>query len=80
MKVLLIEDEEGLIITLTDRLRSENFDVKTAADGEAGLSIALRDSPKIKKRIFNKLDKLKNVRQVNKLAYYEQPNLFNMFN
>ena len=44
MKVLLIEDEEGLIITLTDRLRSENFDVKTAADGEAGLSIALTES------------------------------------
>ncbi len=44
MKVLLIEDEEGLIITLTDRLRSENFDVKTAADGEAGLSLALTES------------------------------------
>ncbi len=43
-------------------------------------SYCLRDSPKSKKRIFNKLDKLKNVRQVNKLAYYEQPNLFNMFN
>ncbi len=44
MKVLLVEDEEGLIITLTDRLRSENFDVKTAADGEAGLSLALTES------------------------------------
>ncbi len=44
MKVLLIEDEEGLIITLTDRLRSENFDVKTAADGEVGLSLALTES------------------------------------
>ena len=44
MKILLVEDEEGLIITLTDRLRSENFDVKTAADGEAGLSLALTES------------------------------------
>ncbi len=44
MKVLLVEDEEGLIITLTDRLRSENFDVKTATDGEAGLSLALAES------------------------------------
>jgi len=44
MKILLVEDEAGLIITLTDRLRSENFDVKTAADGEAGLSLALADS------------------------------------
>jgi len=44
MKVLLVEDEEGLIITLTDRLRSESFDVKIAADGEAGLSLALTES------------------------------------
>jgi len=43
-KILLVEDEEGLIITLTDRLRSENFDVKTATDGEAGLSLALSES------------------------------------
>jgi two-component system alkaline phosphatase synthesis response regulator PhoP len=44
MKVLLVEDEAGLIITLTDRLRSENFDVETATDGEAGLSLALAES------------------------------------
>ncbi|MEJ7861597.1 MAG: response regulator transcription factor [Pyrinomonadaceae bacterium] len=44
MKILLVEDEEGLIITLTDRLRSENFDVKSATDGEAGLSFALAES------------------------------------
>lgn len=44
MKILLIEDEEGLILTLTDRLRSENFDVKTATDGESGLNIALAES------------------------------------
>lgn len=43
MKILLIEDEEGLILTLTDRLRSENFDVKTASDGESGLSTALAE-------------------------------------
>jgi two-component system alkaline phosphatase synthesis response regulator PhoP len=39
-KVLLVEDEEGLIFTLTDRLRSEGFEVKTATDGEAGLALA----------------------------------------
>ena len=44
MKVLLVEDEEGLIITLTDRLQSEGFEVKCAADGELGLSFALADS------------------------------------
>ena len=43
MKILLVEDEAGLIITLTDRLQSENFDVQTAADGETGFSLALND-------------------------------------
>ncbi len=42
-KVLLIEDEKGLIITLTDRLQSEGFDVKSATDGEQGLAFALAD-------------------------------------
>lgn len=36
MKVLLVEDEPGLILTLTDRLESEGFAVETAADGESG--------------------------------------------
>ena len=44
MKVLLVEDEEGLIITLTDRLQSEGFDVKTATDGEKGFSSALEEN------------------------------------
>ncbi len=44
MKILLVEDEAGLIITLTDRLQSEGFDVKTAADGESGLALALAEN------------------------------------
>ncbi len=44
MKILLVEDEAGLILTLTDRLRSENFDVTSATDGEQGLSFALNES------------------------------------
>ena len=40
MKVLLVEDEEGLIITLTDRLQSEGFEVSAARDGAAGLDLA----------------------------------------
>ncbi len=36
MRVLLVEDEEGLILTLTDRLVSEGFDVDTASDGISG--------------------------------------------
>jgi len=41
MKILLVEDEEGLIITLTDRLVSEGFDVERARDGKEGFDAAL---------------------------------------
>ena len=44
MKILLVEDEKGLILTLTDRLRSEGFEVVSAVDGEKGLETALNDS------------------------------------
>lgn len=44
MRILLVEDEEGLILTLTDRLASEGFSVSSATDGEAGLSLALAKS------------------------------------
>ena len=44
MKVLLVEDEDGLILTLTDRLRSEGFDVVAAKDGEAGFAAAVGET------------------------------------
>ncbi len=44
MRILLVEDEAGLIITLTDRLESEGFEVKTATDGEIGLALALSEN------------------------------------
>jgi two-component system alkaline phosphatase synthesis response regulator PhoP len=40
MRILLVEDEPGLIITLTDRLRSEGYDVVSATDGRAGFETA----------------------------------------
>jgi two-component system alkaline phosphatase synthesis response regulator PhoP len=40
MKILLVEDEQGLIVTLTDRLTSEGFEVTSAADGKIGLELA----------------------------------------
>ena len=43
-RVLLVEDEEGLIITLTDRLKSEGFDVIVARDGEQGQTRAMNDA------------------------------------
>lgn len=41
MRILLVEDERGLILTLTDRFRSEGFDVDTASDGKSGFEKAM---------------------------------------
>jgi len=41
-RVLLVEDEAGLRLTLTDRLGSEGYTVEPASDGEAGLERATR--------------------------------------
>ena len=40
MRILLVEDEPGLIITLTDRLRSEGYEVVSAVDGRSGFETA----------------------------------------
>jgi two-component system alkaline phosphatase synthesis response regulator PhoP len=42
-RVLLIEDEPGLVLTLTDRLKSEGYDVHAASDGPGGLDRATRE-------------------------------------
>lgn len=39
--ILLIEDEPGLVLTLSDRLRKEGYEVDHARDGEMGLEMAL---------------------------------------
>ena len=42
-RILLVEDEPGLVLTLTDRLRSEGYDVGSANDGPSGLALATRE-------------------------------------
>lgn len=37
-KILIVDDERGLRITLQDRLRSEGYDVQTSEDGPKGLA------------------------------------------
>lgn len=39
-QILLVEDEPGLILTISDLLSNEGYDVQTAMDGDAGLSAA----------------------------------------
>jgi two-component system, OmpR family, alkaline phosphatase synthesis response regulator PhoP len=40
-RVLLIEDEPGLVMTLTDRLMAEGYDVESATDAVSALGCAL---------------------------------------
>ncbi len=41
-RILLVEDEESLILTLQDRLVSEHYDTAVARDGEAAVDMATR--------------------------------------
>jgi two-component system alkaline phosphatase synthesis response regulator PhoP len=43
-RVLIVEDEPGLRLTLSDRLGSEGYMVETASDGDAGLASAATGS------------------------------------
>lgn len=36
-RILLVEDEPGLVLTISDLLMNEGYEVETAQDGEAGL-------------------------------------------
>jgi two-component system alkaline phosphatase synthesis response regulator PhoP len=41
LRILLIEDEPGVVLTMADLLGGEGYEVESAADGEAGLTKAL---------------------------------------
>jgi two-component system alkaline phosphatase synthesis response regulator PhoP len=43
-RILLIEDEEALLMTLTDRLRSEGYSVDVARNGDEGVTHGTRDA------------------------------------
>ncbi|HZS28940.1 MAG TPA: response regulator transcription factor [Candidatus Angelobacter sp.] len=43
-RILLVEDEEDLRMTLSDRLKAEGYSADTAADGEEGLRKAVQNS------------------------------------
>src|SRR5580658_4125457 len=40
-RILFVEDEPGLVLTVSDLLAAEGYEVETATDGETGLSKAL---------------------------------------
>jgi two-component system, OmpR family, alkaline phosphatase synthesis response regulator PhoP len=43
-RILLVEDEPGLVLTLTDRLTSEGYNVESARDGGAGFERASKEA------------------------------------
>ncbi len=43
-RILLVEDEPGLVLTLSDRLASEGYQVASVRDGESGLERATVES------------------------------------
>jgi two-component system alkaline phosphatase synthesis response regulator PhoP len=43
-RLLLVEDEPSLVLTLTDRLVSEGYEVETAGDGDSGVALAVAGS------------------------------------
>ncbi len=42
-RILLVEDEPSLVLTLSDRLLSEGYEVATAGDGESGFNKAIEE-------------------------------------
>ena len=44
-RILIVEDEDILRMALVDALEAEGFETLEAADGERGLSLALREDP-----------------------------------
>jgi DNA-binding response OmpR family regulator len=43
-RILLVEDEPSLVLTVSDRLLSEGYQVETAGDGDTALSRALAEA------------------------------------
>src|SRR2546428_11401102 len=43
-RILLVEDEPGLVMTLTDRLTSEGYGVETAQDAGTGLARSISEA------------------------------------
>jgi two-component system, OmpR family, alkaline phosphatase synthesis response regulator PhoP len=43
MRILLVEDEPGLVLTLSDLLAGEGYAVESALDGPSGLALAIKE-------------------------------------
>ncbi|HEV2719309.1 MAG TPA: response regulator transcription factor [Thermoanaerobaculia bacterium] len=41
-RILIVEDEDSLVVTLRDRMRAEGYEVEVAFDGEAAVELGMR--------------------------------------
>jgi DNA-binding response OmpR family regulator len=46
-KVLLVDDEPGIVMVISARLAAQGYEVLTAKDGQEGLDLARKESPDI---------------------------------
>lgn len=82
-KILFIEDELALQRSLGDLLRSQNFEVFSATDGETGVSLALESKPDLilldlilpKMHGLQVLEKIKGNPETNKIPVIILTNL-----
>lgn len=44
-RILIVEDEEGMSLALTDALTKQGYEVSTVGDGNAGLAAAQKEHP-----------------------------------
>jgi len=70
LKILLIDDEEGIRKLLSISLRNDGYDVITAENGERGLDLFKQESPSIvltdiKMPGMNGIEVLKKIKQIN---------------
>lgn len=65
-KVLIVEDEVAMLHALEKKFLSEGFKVLTAADGEEGCNVALKEKPDILMLdiIMPKLDGLQVIKKI----------------
>lgn len=82
-KILFIEDELSLQKTMTDFLKSENYEIINAYDGENGLAIAKKEKPDLilldliipKKDGFSVLSELKSSEETSSIPVIVLTNL-----
>ena len=44
-KILVVDDEPGIVLIVTSRLKASGYDVISASDGQAGLEMAQKEKP-----------------------------------